>query len=374
MTSRERFRKAIHHEQPDRVPVDVGQDFHNGIHEVAYANLLKHLGETDKIRLYDQMQHLAVVKESVLNRLRADTRYVFANAPASFTLTKSPDGSWADEWGIRRKTCGYYDEACQHPLAGCDLATARTFRFPDPLDKTRFTGVRDKVRRLRETTDYALIAGSPATLFYLTSELMGFEEYLEKLLTDRIVIETLVDRMLGFWIEFFGPYLDALGDCVEMIWMGDDWGMQQGPIIPPQLFREIFVPRYRQFCSFVKKRAPVKIALHSCGSVAWALDDFAEAGIDVIHPLQGDACSMGDPEMLKRRFGKQLAFYSNLCNQTLLPHGTPEQVCNDVIRKLRALAPGGGYIVSAGHNIQADVPPQNILALFDTAFQHGVYP
>ncbi len=374
MTSRERFHKAIHHEQPDRVPIDVGQDFHNGIHEVAYANLLKHLGETDEIRLYDQMQHLAVVKESVLNRLRADTRYVFANAPASFKLAKSPDGSWADEWGIRRKPCGYYDEACFHPLAGCDLSAARSFRFPDPLDKTRFTGIRDKARHLHETTSFALIAGSPATLFYLTSELVGFEEYLEKLLTDRIIIETLVDRMLEFWLEFFGPYLDALSEYVEMIWMGDDWGMQQGAIIPPKLFREIFVPRYRQFCSFVKKRAPVKIALHSCGSVAWALDDFAEAGIDVIHPLQGDACGMGDPEMLKRRFGKQLAFYSNLCNQTTLPHGTPEQVRDDVIRKLRALAPGGGYIVSAGHNIQADVPPQNILALFDTAFQHGAYP
>jgi uroporphyrinogen decarboxylase len=371
MNSRERFHKAIHHQEPDRVPIDVGADLHNGIHEVAYRRLLDHLGEHDEIRLYDRMQHLAVIKESILDRLHADTRYIFSNVPASFQMETDGDGGWADEWGVRRKPCGYYDEACQHPLAGCSVADVKAFRLPDPRDTTRFDGLREKARRLYETTDYALIAGSPATLFYLASEMMGFQEFMEKLLTDRITIETLFDRMLGYWIEFFGVYLDAVDDYVEMIWIGDDWGTQQGPIIPPKLFREIFLSRYRQFCSFVKSRSRVKIALHSCGSVCWALEDLADAGIDVVHPLQGDAKGMDDPQGLKRRFGKQLAFYSNLCNQTTLPYGTPEQVRRDVIRKILALAPGGGYIVSGGHNIQADVKPQNIMALFDTAYEHG---
>jgi uroporphyrinogen decarboxylase len=370
MTSRERFHKAIHHQQPDRPPIDVGQDFHNGIHEIAYRKLLAQLGETDEIRLYDRMQHLAVVKESILDRLHADTRYVFANAPAGFEIVTAPDGTWADEWGIRRKPCGYYDEACHHPLAGCDLAAAQTFPFPDPTDAGRFAGLRQWAQQLHETTDYAIIAGSPATLFYLTAELVGFQEYMERLLTDRIVIETLVERMLGFWMEFFTAYLDAIGPLVEMIWIGDDWGTQQGPILPPRLFREIFVPRYRQFCQAVKARAPVKIALHSCGSVGWALDDLADAGIDVVHPLQGDARGLDDPDKLKRRFGDRLAFYSNLCNQTTLPYGTPDDVRRDVERKIRALSAGGGYIASGGHNIQADVSPQNILALFDTAYEY----
>jgi len=372
MTSRERFRKAISHQQPDRVPIDVGQDMHNGLHEVAYANLLKHLGETDEIRLYDRIQHLAVVKESVLERLRADTRYVFAGAAEDFRVVVAEDGSWADEWGVRRKTCGYYDEACQHPLAGCDMAAVRAYRLPDPLDPGRFAGLRENALRLHSTTDYALIAGSPASLFYLSAELIGFEEYMERLLTDRDVIETLVERVLEFCMEFFSSYLDAVGDLVEMVWVGDDWGTQQGPIMQPQLFREIFVPRYRRFCEFVKSRTQAKIALHSCGSVCWALDDFADVGFDVVHPLQGDACGMGDPEAIKQKFGGRLAFYSNLCNQTILPYGTPEQVREDVIHKIRALAPGGGYVASGGHNIQADVKPENILALFDTAYEYGV--
>jgi uroporphyrinogen decarboxylase len=121
----------------------------------------------------------------------------------------------------------------------------------------------------------------------------------------------------------------------------------------------------------VKSRSKVKIALHSCGPVCWALDDLAEAGFDVVHPLQGDAAGMGDPDEIKRRYGRNLAFYSNLCNQTILPNGTPEEVRQDVIRKMRALAPGGGYVASGGHNLQADVPPANILALFDTAYECG---
>jgi uroporphyrinogen decarboxylase len=372
-TSRRRFQAALRHQEADRIPVDVGQDFHNGLHEVAYRNLLEHLSEADEIRLYDRMQHLAVVKPSVLERLHADTRYVFAGVPATFVPTTEPDGSWRDEWGVVRKTCGNHDEAIRHPLAGCDLDDVLAYRFPNPRDSGRFEGLQNETRRAHETTDFAIIAGSPATLFYLTSELIGFQEYLEKLLTDPLVIETLVDRMLQYWLEFFDSYLDAVGDYVEMIWMGDDWGTQIGPIMPPKLFQKIFLPRYRQFCTFVKSRAPVKIALHSCGSIDWALDDLVSAGIDVVHPLQGDARSMNDPHALKRRFGKQLVFYSNLCNQTILPYGSPDQVREDVRRKIEALAPGGGYIMSAGHNIQADVKPENILALFDTTSKFGRY-
>ena len=116
MTSRERFHMALNHQEPDRVPIDAGQDLHNGLHELAYRNLLRKLGETDDICLYDQMQHLAVVKESVLVRLHVDTRYVFAGAGEGFQIRFDPDRSWLDEWGVRRKPCGLYDECVGHPL------------------------------------------------------------------------------------------------------------------------------------------------------------------------------------------------------------------------------------------------------------------
>jgi uroporphyrinogen decarboxylase len=374
MTSRERFRKAINHKEPDRVPIDAGQDLHNGIHEVAYRNLLAKLGETDEIRIYDLMQHLAVVKESVLGRLHVDTRYIFAEAGAGYRLEYDADKSWVDEWGIRRKPCGLYDDSVGHPLANCTLSRVKEYPMPDPKDPTRFAGLREKAKKLQQGTDYALIGGSPATLFYLASEMVGFEEFMEKLITDPIIIETLVERLLGYWIEFFDGYLEAIGSFVEMVWMGDDWGTELGPILNPKLFRQMFVGRYKQLTAAIKRKSNVKIALHCCGSVYWALNDFIDAGIDVIHPLQGDAAEMEDPKRLKQEFGQKLAFYSNMRNQSLIPRGTPQQVAADVRKKILALAPGGGYIVSAGHNVQADVPPENILAVYDTAFENGRYP
>ncbi|MDD3715016.1 MAG: uroporphyrinogen decarboxylase family protein [Atribacterota bacterium] len=374
MTSRERFRKALNHQEPDRVPIDVGQDFHNGIHEVAYRNLLAFLGEEDDIRLYDRIQHLAVCKESILERLHADTRYVFANAPSNWQIKVHADSSWADEWGVVRKNVGLYDESIQCPLAGASIDEIKSYQMPDPVDPARFTGLKERAKELYEGTQYAIIGGSAASLFYLSSELMGFQEYMERLALEPQVIEILVDRILEWEIKFFDKYLEQVGEYVELVWMGDDWGMQSGPIMNPKIFKKLFMPRYKEFTHFVKSKTQAKIALHSCGSILWAMEDLYEAGVDVIHPLQATAFDMGDPEKIKKSFGNKLVFYSNLSNQSIIPHGTPEDVIKEVRDKIKILAPGGGYIISGGHNIQADVPPQNILALFDTAYQEGHYP
>lgn len=374
MTSRERFWRAINHQEPDRVPIDVGQDMHNGIHEIAYRNLLAYLGEKDEIKIYDQMQHLAVCKETILDRLHADTRYIFANAADGFELRIDEDKSWVDEWGVRRKNCGLYDDNIGRPLEGCTLEDIKKYKTPDPTDPARFKGLRERAEFLYNNTEYAIIGANAASLFFLSSELVGFQEYMEKIALEPLLIETLVDKVLEWEIAFFDKYLDAIGDFVPMVWMGDDWGTQMGPIMSPKIFKEIFVKRYRIFTDFIKKKANVKVALHCCGSIDWAMEDLFEAGIDVLHPLQATANGMGDASKLKDSFGNKLAFYSNLSNQTIIPYGTPDEVRAEVIEKIKCLAPGGGYIISGGHNIQADVPPENIIALFDTAYEYGRYP
>ena len=250
MTSRERFRKALNHQEPDRVPIDVGQDFHNGIHEVAYRNLLAYLGEEDDIRLYDRIQHLAVCKESILERLHADTRYVFANAPSNWQIKVHADSSWADEWGVVRKNVGLYDESIQCPLAGASIDEIKSYQMPDPVDPARFTGLKERAKELYEGTQYAIIGGSAASLFYLSSELMGFQEYMERLALEPQVIEILVDRILEWEIQFFEKYLEQVGKYVELVWMGDDWGMQSGPIMNPKIFKKYLclVIRIYSFC------------------------------------------------------------------------------------------------------------------------------
>ncbi|MGA2984788.1 MAG: uroporphyrinogen decarboxylase family protein [Terriglobia bacterium] len=376
MTPRERVRKALNREEPDRVPVDFGQDFHNGINEVAYQNLRAYLqmDTSAPIRIYDLMQRLAVVDERILERFHVDTRYIMANPNENWTQEIEADGSFEDEWGVYRKRCGYYCENVRSPLAGKSLEEISRFPFPDPAEKSRFRGLREKAQRLYETTPYALMAGQAASLYYFSAELRGFEEYMGDLVQEPRLISLLLDRVLEWMMEFTSHYLDAIGDYIEGWWMGDDWGMQTGPIMSPHTFRAVFKPRYQRLIDLVKSKTKAKVCLHTCGATFWILQDLVDVGVDVVHPLQPTALGNEDPARIKQAFGDRLAFYSNVANTTILPNGTPQDVVAEVQRKIAALAPGGGYIFSGGHNIQADVPPANIVALFDTAYEAGRYP
>lgn len=376
MTSRERVRKTFNHEEPDRVPIDFGQDFHNGINEVSYKNLLEYMNISDAgdIKIYELMQRLAVVDRRVLERFRIDTQYIFTNPNEKFEVSIEEDGSFEDEWGIYRKRVGYYCENVRSPLAGKSKEEIMKYPFPNPAEKSRFRDLKDKTKDKYESTDYALMAGQAATLFYFASELMGYDEFMLNLALDPSRVEILVERVFEWMFEFTSLYLDEVGDFVEGWWMGDDWGMQTGPIMSPGTFRKIFKPLYKKLIDMVKSKTNARVCLHTCGSTYWILSDLADVGIDVVHPLQPTAAGNEDPYKIKKDFGDRFVFYSNIANTTVLPHGTPQDVKQEVIKKIRALAPGGGYILSGGHNIQADVPPQNVIALFDTAYEFGHYP
>jgi uroporphyrinogen decarboxylase len=376
MTSRERVRAAFNHREPDRVPVDFGQDFHNGINEVAYRNLLTHLGiaDTGEIEVYDLMQRLAAVDTRVLERFRVDTRYIFTNPNERFQLSIEPDGSFEDEWGVYRKRVGYYCENVRAPLAGKSRAEIMRHAFPDPAEKSRFKGLKAKAKKMYESDGYALMAGQAATIFYFASELVGFNEFMTDLALEPERIDALVGRVYDWMHEFSSRYLDEVGDYVEGWWMGDDWGMQTGPIMAPETFRKMFKPRYKKLLDMVKSKTKAKVCLHTCGATYWIMSDLVDVGVDVVHPLQPTAAGNDDPAKIKREFGDKLVFYSNIANQTVLPRGKPREVAEEAKRKIRALAPGGGYIFSGGHNIQADVPPENVVALFDAAREFGRYP
>ncbi len=376
MTPRERLRTALRKQEPDRVPIDFGQDFHNGINEVAYKNLLDylHIEAPDPIPVYDLMQRLAVVDERILERFHVDTRYIMANPNENWPLKMEKDGSYLDEWGVYRQRCGYYCDNVRSPLAGKSQSEILAFPFPDPAEPSRFRGLREKARRLYETTGYALMAGQAASLYYFSAELRGFEEYMSDLARNPQLVTLLVDRVLEWMMEFTSHYLDEIGDVIEAWWMGDDWGMQTGPIMNPAIFRTIYKPRYRRLIDLVKSKSKAQVCLHTCGATYWILQDLVDVGVDVVHPLQPTAAGNDDPLRIKREYGDRLSFYSNIANTTILPHGTPQEVAAEVRRKIAALAPGGGYVFSGGHNIQADVPPANIVALFDAAYEAGRYP
>jgi uroporphyrinogen decarboxylase len=297
-----------------------------------------------------------------------------ANPNEHFELKVEEDGSFEDEWGVYRKRCGYYCDTVRSPLARKSKDEISSYPFPDPAEPSRFRGLREKARQLYQTTGYALMAGQAASLYYFSTELRGYEDYMSDLADDPASVELLLDRALEWMMEFASHYLDQIGEYVEVWWMGDDWGMQTGPLMNPHTFRRMFKPRYRRLIDLVKSKTNAKVCLHTCGATYWILQDLIDVGVDVVHPLQPTAKGNGDPVRIKGEFGDRLSFYSNVANTTILPHGKPEDVAQEVRRKIAALGPGGGYVFSGGHNIQADVPPANIAVLFDTAYEAGRYP
>ncbi len=372
MTSRERIKTAINHREPDRVPIDNGGVV-SGMHEVAYRNLLAYLGMTDEIVIYDAVQRLARVKDEVLDLLGVDTRYLYANPPSFWKFEEKPDGSWVDEFGTGYERSEFYCDY-QHPvLADATFEDIKRYTFPDPRDSARFEGLREQARNLYEKTDYALISGNLQAVYYICWVLRGMEQFMVDTVSNRECAEYLLDRVLDWNMAFVDEYLSAIGDFIEYHWIGDDWGVQNGPLVSPKMFKELVAPRFKKLIDFVKSRTDAKVIYHTCGSTDWVMEDLIEIGVDIVQPLQANAAGNEDAARLKSMFGDRMVFHGNTNNQGVF-HKSKNEVIADALYRIRHLAPGGGYIFSSGHNIQANMPPENILALFDTAREYGTYP
>ena len=182
-----------------------------------------------------------------------------------------------------------------------------------------------------------------------------------------------MDQTLKFWLDWFRLFLDEAGDVVDVIMIGDDLAGQDGPLFSPEIYRRLVKPRQKRLVQYIRSRTRAKIWYHTCGSCAVYIPDLLDNGIHILNPVQTSARNM-DPFDLKRRFGRDLVFWGGGCDaQHILSRGTPAEVAANVQHHLAALMPGGGYVFNSIHNIQGEVPPANVTALFDTAYQEGFY-
>lgn len=366
MRPRERVLAALRHEQPDRVPVDLGATAVSGIHRQANAALKAHLGLQADEPVHDAVQGLVVPDERLRQRFRVDLRRVALRPPASGVAGPPASGdTYVDEWGMRRQRTALYWEIVGHPLADAKVADLRHYPWPDPHDPGRVAGLAEEARRLYEETDYALVADFlGGGIFEQAIWLRGFERFMVDLLTDEVFVQALLDQLLELYLEFYAVYLEAVGPYVQIVALGDDLGTQNGPLISPQLYRRLIKPRHKELYDFIHSRTTARIMHHTCGSVVPLIPDLIEVGVDILNPIQTSARGM-DPAVLKREYGAWLSFHGGIDVQQILPFATPEQVQAEVRRVAGILGQGGGYILAPSHNIQADVPPENILALYD---------
>ncbi len=382
MTSRQRVLAALNHQIPDRVPIDLG-GFQTGIHKNAYIALLDYLGIDDQVTIMDPVQQLAKPCEQVLERFGVDIRYVFAHGPESFkgiiehnTRAGRLWHDLKDEFGVvwsMPDDRQLYMDISHHPLAETAIADLEDYPFPKGNDPTRFTGVRDEALRLRQETPYALSTGIGGVVYEVCWYLRGLEKWFIDMIENPSFCEALLDRTLAFWLDYYDGFLAEIGDLVDVVMIGDDIGGQSGPLFNPDFYRRVVKPRQKKLVQHIKSLTPAKIWYHTCGSVIDLLDELIDNGIDILNPVQISAVGM-DPRELKSRYGQYLAFWGGgIDTQHVLPFARPDEIRRHVRANIEIFKSGGGYIFNNVHNIQAGVPPENIVALFDAAREFGFY-
>lgn len=382
MTSRERVLAALNHTEPDRVPIDLGGN-QTGIHKFAYLELLRPLGMQDEMRIMDAVQQLAQPCEELLRRFHVDTRYIAAGAASDWKggiVQERRDGRlWhdlVDEFGVRWSMPDdqpYFMDITLHPLAGAAISDIKDYPFPKGDDPGRFQGLRERALLLKKETPYAVVSGISGVIYETCWYMRGLENWYMDMMMNPEFCEALLDQTLQFWLDWFRVFLDEVGDVVDVIMIGDDLAGQGGPLFNPDTYRTIVKPRQKRLVQYIKGRTQAKIWYHTCGACAGYIPDLLDNGIDILNPVQISAADM-DPAVLKREYGDRLSFWGGAIDaQHILPVGSPEDVRQAVRENLQALKPGGGYVFNNVHNIQAGVPPENIVALYDAAYEFGFY-
>jgi len=382
MTSRQRMLKSLNHQEPDRVPIDLGGN-QTGIHKFAYQALLEHLGMEDELEIMDAVQQLARPSEAVLERLHVDTRYVAAGAASGFQgdiVIHQRDGrTWhdlVDEFGIRWSMPDdqpLYMDITHHPLRHAAIDDVGNYPFPKGDDPGRFEGLRERALAIRNETPYAVVSGISGVVYEICWYMRGLEQWFMDMVTQPEFCEALLDQTLKFWMDWFRLFLDEVADVVDVIMIGDDLTGQQGPLFRPDFYRGVVKPRHKRLVQYIRSRTEAKIWYHTCGSCAGYIPDLLDNGIHALNPVQISAAAM-EPADLKARFGDRLVFWGGSIDaQHVLPYASPETVREHVRRHLEIWKPGGGYVFNSVHNIQAGVPAENILALYDAAYDYGFY-
>ncbi len=386
MTHRERVQLALEHQEPDRIPIDLGGGV-SSMTDCAYDQFKEYIqvGESpgNDIQFYpEEISGMCTVSrfdERILQRLDVDFRRVWLRGSSQGPPQVEEDGTFVNEWGLRQRKVphqkGYYLEMVGNPLKHATIQDLEHYPWPDPYDPARIAGLQAEVEYWRHNTDYALVGGLPCGgMFESCTWLRGLDQFLMDLILNKEFCHALMSKILEAHQGFFRVFLDIVGPYIDIIETADDFGMQTGLLISPTLYREMIKPYHVALFETIKRKTQGKIFLHSCGSVVDLLDELIDAGVEILNPIQPLARGMDDPVALNKRFGNQIVFHGGIDIQKALPQGTVEDVSAEVKKRISGLASGGGYILAAAHNIQIDVPPQNILAMFDAARKYGRYP
>jgi len=373
MTSRERVLKTLEHSEPDKIPYDLSGTTVTAITKTAFINAMKLRNLPCDFTMHDDIQQVVIPSKQVLDYLGVDT--VRLGPPRVYNLEekgtkKGKIISYRDEWGItwsmNTESDFYFNENTVYPLQNAKtIEDLKSYDFPNP-DKTVDFGILKKELCAIPNDKALVVDRNCAGLFEMAFRIRGYENFYMDLATSRKMAEYLIDKILEVKMRYWDSVLSFAGKRADIIAECDDLGTQQSLLVSPDMYRQILKPRQKKLLFFIKSKAPkAKIFFHSCGAISEIIPDLIEVGVDILNPVQTNASGM-NAEKLKKEFSKDICFWGGGINtQETLPHGTPEQVKDNVKKSVNILAKDGGYVFSAIHNIQADVPAENFWAMWE---------
>ena len=405
MTSRERMRAVLNHKEADKIAIDCGGMHSSGVSAMLYNNLKSHLGIKDgATRIYDVSQQLALPEQWYLDRFQvdvADLSRVFSFNDEDWVDWTLPDGSaakfpaWLNleqsgkDWVVKNNGgdvlatmvdgAFYFDQNIypyfQQTKDNFDdlqenLDKISWFAMPDPMFKNAdrpdfYETVGQAAKKLYEETDYLITANYSNIVFEPGQWLYRNDEFFMKMFAEPDEVRMLFDKMLERHYVNLEKYLKAVDGYADVIIFSDDLGMQNAPLISPDMYKDLIFPYHKAVFDFVHKNSNLKTFMHSCGSIKPIIPSLIEAGLDILNPVQHQ-CDNMDPQQLKDEFGKDLVFWGGgVETQNLLAFGDEQAVRDEVKKNCEIFMKDGGFVFTPIHNMLPGIPPENIVAMYE---------
>ena len=379
MNRREMFQATVGRQEPERVLVDYGKHI-GSFHANAYTQLKAHLGIEAETRILDRMAQNVVLDEAVCQRLGIDFRWVVPRWVGVRDVEIDGEPGYVDMWQTPHKwtDVGQYYAIHAQPLGqeNLTLEQIEAFAWPDPRNPAMFEGLREQARHWYETTDYVVGAdGVKVGILQTASQIRGYDKLFLDFALNPSLAHALLDKISEIIDEMYRQYMRAVGPYVQVVVITDDQGTQNSLMISPKMFRQFIKPRLRSQIEAIKGEAPhVKVLMHCDGAILRIVEDFIDIGVDILNPIQTVVKGLEDTFALKEQFGDRICFHGGIDVQQVLPNATVDEVRREVARRIYDLGRGGGYIIAPCHNINVDIPVENVVALFRAAQELGCYP
>jgi uroporphyrinogen decarboxylase len=366
MNARQRVLAALSHQEPDRPPRDLGSTTATGIHPTAYQALKTHLGLEPSWSYLSARAQLAHVEPSILDHFQIDCLPLIADSAAESPVLDQRR-AYTDRWGVERRLPqenGHYYVTRPPLTTAARVSDLQASAWPDI--RTDFDSLVTLAAHLRQTTDKALVLNLEVGFLHQTQFLRGFDLWLMDLASDPRLAEAMMDLVLDIWLTEAEATIRAVGDLADVVVYADDIAFQDRPMFSASMYQRLIKPRQRRIFDLLKGSG-AKVFYHGCGNVRPLLPDLVDMGVDILNPVQVSADGMGNTAALKKEWGEHLTFWGGIDTQGIMPRGTSDEVQHEVKKRLDDMAEGGGYVLATVHDVQPEVPPTNLCAMFQAA-------